>query len=203
MVPKALGASLGRPGDAFGRILAALGAPGAPQDRLWGGIWVSKSRPGRIRTRPRNGLGRPNRPKIEFSSMFGRFGFHFHGLWNDFSSILSCRAKAPMCCSYQFLQCFVGFARSSHRTRMSADKPRKSSHCALQNRGQERPRNPKSSPSDPGRAKKHVRSARGASEKWLVSANEPTSSEKARPVPPRSARTSEDAEQKFRNLRMD
>ena len=93
-----------------------------------------------------------------------------------------------MCLAHQFLQCFVEFARSSHRTRMSADKPRKSSHCALQNRGRERPPNPKSSPSDPGRAKKRVRSAPGASENFYVSANEPTSSEKARPEPPKSAR---------------
>ena len=93
-----------------------------------------------------------------------------------------------MCLAHQFLQCFVEFARSSHRTRMSADKPRKSSHCALQNRGRERPPNPKSSPSDPGRAKKRVRSAPGASKNFFVRANEGTSSEKARPEPPKSAR---------------
>ena len=121
----------------------------------------------------------------------------------DFWLVLSCCAKTPMCLAYQFLQCFVGFARSSHRTCMSADKLRKPSHFALQHRSRERPRDPKSSPSDPGRAKKHVRSARGASEKFLVSANEPTSSEMARPVPPKSARSPEGAEGKFRNLRMD
>ena len=69
VVPKALGASLGRPGDVFGRLLAALGAPVAPQDRLWAGIWVSKSHLERVRTRPRNGFGRPKRPKIDFSSI--------------------------------------------------------------------------------------------------------------------------------------
>ena len=31
---------------------------------------------------------------------------------DDFSSISCCRAKAAMCLAYQFLQCFVGFARS-------------------------------------------------------------------------------------------
>ena len=30
----------------------------------------------------------------------------------DFCSLLSCRTKAPMCLAHQFLQCFVGFARS-------------------------------------------------------------------------------------------
>ena len=38
---------------------------------------------------------------------------------DDFSSISCCRAKAAMCLAYQFLQCFVGFGRSQHRT--SAD----------------------------------------------------------------------------------
>ena len=42
----------------------------------------------------------------------------------DFWLVLSCCAKTPMCLAYQFLQCFVGFARSSHRTCMSADKLR-------------------------------------------------------------------------------
>ena len=55
----------------------------------------------------------------------------------------------------------------------------------------------------PSRAKMHARSAFGASENFLVSANEATSSEKARPVPPRSERAPEHREGKFRNLRMD
>ena len=58
-------------------------------------------------------------------------------------------------------------------------------------------------PRRPSRATKRVRSACGASENVLVASNEATSSEKARPVPPRSARASEVPEEKFRNLRMD
>ena len=69
VVPEAHGASLGRPGDAFGPLLAALGPPGASPDRRLGGTWASTSRPKRVRTRPRNGLGRPNRPQIDFSSI--------------------------------------------------------------------------------------------------------------------------------------
>ena len=46
-------------------------------------------------------------------------------------------------------------------------------------------------PRRPSRATKRVRSACGASENVLVASNEATSSEKARPVPPRSARASE------------
>ena len=43
----------------------------------------------------------------------------------------------------------------------------------------------------PARAQMHARSASGASENFLVGANEATSSEKGRPVPPRSERTPE------------
>ena len=84
-----LGASSGRPGDPFGRLLAALGSPGLPQDRLGGGIWVSNGRPERVRTRPRNGLGLPKRLKIDFSSIFGRLRMDFRGFSNDFWSIFA------------------------------------------------------------------------------------------------------------------
>ena len=63
----------GQPGDAFGQSLAALGPPGASPDRPWGGTWACKSRPEGVQTRPRNRLGRPNRPKIDFDSISGRF----------------------------------------------------------------------------------------------------------------------------------
>ena len=52
------GASSGRPEDAFGRLLAALAPPGAPQDRPLGGVRSSTSCPQRVRMRPRNGLER-------------------------------------------------------------------------------------------------------------------------------------------------
>ena len=58
-------------------------------------------------------------------------------------------------------------------------------------------------PKRPSRAKKCARSTSGASENFLLATNEATSSEMARPGPPRSGRTSEDREGKFRNLRMD
>ena len=90
VVPKALGASLGRPGDVFGRLLAALGAPVAPQDRLWGGIWVSKSHLERVRTRPSNDFGRPKRPKIDFSSIWDGFSSIFERFFVDFRS---CRVR--------------------------------------------------------------------------------------------------------------
>ena len=35
-----------------------------------------------------------------------------NGVYIDFSSFLSCRAKAPMCFPHQFLRCFVAFERS-------------------------------------------------------------------------------------------
>ena len=87
MAPKALGASPGRFGDTFGWLLAALGTPGAPQDQLWGALWVSKNRPERVWTHSRNSLGRPKRLKIECSLILGRFGMDFRRFSNDLSSI--------------------------------------------------------------------------------------------------------------------
>ena len=88
-VPRALGASLGRPGSAFGRLLGTLGLPGASPDWPWGIIWGSKSRLERVRTRPRNDFGRPNQPKIDFSLILGRFGVDFRRFSNDISSIFA------------------------------------------------------------------------------------------------------------------
>ena len=61
----------GMPRRAFGQLLTALGSSGATQDRLWGSIWASKSRPEHVRTRPRNGFGRPRRPKMDFWAIWG------------------------------------------------------------------------------------------------------------------------------------
>ena len=49
-------------------------------------------------------------------------------------------------------------------------------------------------PKRPSGTKKRVRSTSGASENFLVGANEATSSEKGRPEPPKSARGPEDPE---------
>ena len=87
VVPEALGASLGLPGDAFGRLLAALRPPGASLDRSWGVIYVSKSRPERVRRSPQNDFGRPGRHKIDFSSMLARSGVDFRRFPTNFSSI--------------------------------------------------------------------------------------------------------------------
>ena len=89
VVPEALGASLGRPGDAYGRLLVALGPPGASPDWPWGGTLASKNCPERVRTRSQNGLGRPNRPLIVFRTIFRSFWLHFHGFSIDFSSIFA------------------------------------------------------------------------------------------------------------------
>ena len=51
VVPNALGAFPKRPEAAIGRFLAALDAPGVPQDRLWGGTWGFKGRPRQVWTR--------------------------------------------------------------------------------------------------------------------------------------------------------
>ena len=76
---------------------------------------------------------------------------------------------------------------------------RKSRLGTLQNRRLGRPGGPSNeqvrAPRRPSRATKRVRSACGASENVLVASNEATSSEKARPVPPRSERRPKGPEQ--------
>ena len=83
------GASWDRPGEAFGCFPADLGLPRTSQDRPRGSIWASWtiSCPERIRTRPRNGRGRPKRFKIDFSSILGRSGADFRRISNNFASI--------------------------------------------------------------------------------------------------------------------
>ena len=93
---------------------------------------------------------------------------------NVFSSFLSCRAKAPMCCSYQFLQCFVGFERCKQRTRARSENARKSRRFGLQNRARERPGDPKSSPGGSFRATKREKVARSSSIFWKAGAGEQT-----------------------------
>ena len=84
-------------------------------------------------------------------------------LSQQFFVVLSCRAKAPMCFSYQFLKCFVGFERSKRRTRVRNENTQKSRRCGLQNRARERPGDPKSSPSGPVCATKREKVARSLS----------------------------------------
>ena len=86
-VPEALGTSMGCLGDAFGRLLVALGSPGVTQNRLWGAIGACKNCPERVWTRPRSGPGRSKRPKLDFSSIQGRFWLDVHRFSADFSSI--------------------------------------------------------------------------------------------------------------------
>ena len=92
VAPNALGVSLGRPGDALERLLGALGAPGAPQDRLWGGIWVSKTVPSASGRVPETALGAPTDPKSIFRRFFVDLGFIF----DDFPAIFRrCSLKLP------------------------------------------------------------------------------------------------------------
>ena len=74
----------GVPGEAFGRLRAALGSPRAPQDWLWAGIWASKSRPEGVRTRPRNGLGARNGSRSIFRRFWVGLGWIFVEFWTIF-----------------------------------------------------------------------------------------------------------------------
>ena len=90
-VPQALGASLKCPGDAFGRLLAALGSPGTPQDRLRADVWAFKNHPERVSTRPRSALGHPKRPNADLGSIRDGFPSIFGGFFREKSNIvLSC-----------------------------------------------------------------------------------------------------------------
>ena len=98
--------------------------------------------------------------------------------------------EAPMCCSYQFLQCFVGFERSKERTRTRSENARKSRRSGLQNRAWERPGDPKSSPGGPVRATKREKVTRSSAFFLEAGANGPDEATKGgvlggqeRPVP--------------------
>ena len=71
------GTPKGRPRRAFRQLLAALGSPGALQERPWSGSWASRARPERVPRHPRNSFERPTLSKIDFSSIFSQ-------IWLDF-----------------------------------------------------------------------------------------------------------------------
>ena len=115
-VPEARGAPQSWPGDAFGRLLAALGSPGASPGRLWGATWASLRRPERVRTRPQNGFGRRKRPRIDFSSIFRRLRLRLGGFFHVFSIV--CWFAFRSSC---FPQC-TGGQRPNHTT-IARDPP--------------------------------------------------------------------------------
>ena len=80
------GASWDPPGEAFGRSPNALGPPRTPKDRSRGLFWASRTRPKRVPARSRNGFERQKPPKINFASIFRRFGLRFRRYSKDFSS---------------------------------------------------------------------------------------------------------------------
>ena len=63
-----------------GRSWLARGA----QDRLWAGIWASKSRPERVWTRLRNGLGARNNSTSIFRRFWVGLGWIFVEFWTIF-----------------------------------------------------------------------------------------------------------------------
>ena len=115
-VPGARGAPRSWPGDAFGRLLAALGSPGASPGRLWAATWASLRRPERVRTRPQNGFGRRKQPRIDFSSIFRRLRLRLGRFFHVFFVVCSFAFRSPC-----FLQCTRG-QRPNHTT-IARDPP--------------------------------------------------------------------------------
>ena len=70
------GASQDRLGEIFGRFPSALGPRRNSQDRPRDPFLASRTCPERASARLRNGFERPEPPKINFASIFRRFGQH-------------------------------------------------------------------------------------------------------------------------------
>ena len=78
----------GAPGTLMDASWSLLARPGRPLIGLGAALWRPKTVPS-VRTRSRNGLGRPNRPLIVFRTIFRSFWGHFHRFSIDFSSIFA------------------------------------------------------------------------------------------------------------------
>ena len=107
-------------------VLGAQGRFGDASGRARDGFWTPKCRPKADLGAPQASQERPGavqkRPRAAPKTLQDLPGEPFERQWCtkrlrtcpriDFLSLLSCRAEAPMCLAHQFLQCFVGFARS-------------------------------------------------------------------------------------------
>ena len=150
------------------RLKSDLGTPRARQER-----------PGDVQERARDGPKTLPGPSGAMSECVRRDKQSRTRHRNVFSSFLSCRAKAPMCCSYQFLQCFVGFERCKQRTRARSEDPRKSRRFGPQNRARERPGDLKSSPGGTVRATKREKGTRNIAIFWKAGASGPDEATKS------------------------
>ena len=174
-------------------VLGAQGRFGEASGRAWDGLWTpkchlkadlgapqaSQERPGAVQKGPQAARETLQDPSGEPSERLWCTERRRTRLRIDFWSLLACRAKAPMCSTYQFLLCFVGFERSWHETHRRAENKRKSSCFGLQNRVRDRPGDPKSDPgaaqeapkpakSDNKRGKKRQECPRSAQERKIV-----------------------------------
>ena len=188
-------------------------APGRAQDRFgtaksrsWTDLGPSRTRqerPETVQKRPRTSPEPlPDRPEATFERVRS-IERRRTRLWNDFSLFLSCRAKAPMCLAYQFLQCFVVFERSKQRTRTRSEKPRKSRRFGLQNRRRDRPGDRKSRPDGPARPPKRESRALLSDFFPFRSSGEPVDARKSLSKAAKSARDREARECWYGNLEED
>ena len=158
---------------------------GCASGRARDSSWSAKNRPKTDLGTPRASQERPTasqiRPRDGFETLPDRLGTLSERVWsfehcrtpspNDFFTFFGDRAHTPMCFLYQFLQCFVGFGRSSSKTRATVENPGKSSRFGLRNRARGRPSDPKSSSGAPVRAPKREKRARSSSIFFFVGAN--------------------------------
>ena len=86
MAPESSGSVLGPARGSFWPVPKRFWPSRTPEDRSWGLFWASRTRPKRVLARSRNGFERPKPPKINFASIFRRFGLRFRRYSKDFSS---------------------------------------------------------------------------------------------------------------------
>ena len=105
----------GRPRPLRGGVRTRSGQVLEAQTPPQGRSWDAPSEPRAAKSHPKACPSCPKTLQDPLNEPYGRLCCTERSrtrLRIDFSLVLSCRAKSPMCLAYQFLQCFVAFARS-------------------------------------------------------------------------------------------
>ena len=141
-------------GDALERVEDGSTTPKRRPGIYLGAPRTGQERPGTVQKRPRAGPRTLPDSLGAVSERIDSFEGNQMRSRSDFLSFLCCGAKARMCVSSQFLQCFVGFEQSKQRSHASTEKALKT----YENRPFRPPESSsdarKSSSGGPSRAKK-------------------------------------------------